>query len=146
MLKPFEKNIQKVRLRCGLNLLFKYTGRILSGAGIIAIIVVLIERLLAFDVINTVTIWSITSISIITVLTLWFIKLPNRIQVSLLLDERLKLKERFSTTLSISDSHNPFAEAARKEAHEKAKSINIEEHFPIRLTKCWSYAANTWAV
>ena len=52
MLKIFEKNIHKVRVRCSINLLLNYAGQILIIAGIIAILAVLIEKLLALHIIN----------------------------------------------------------------------------------------------
>src|SRR4030042_50604 len=65
-------------------------------------------------------------------------------QVSLLLDERLKLHERFSTTLALADCDDPFADAARSEAKQKAEQVKIEGYFPIRPSRCWTYAVSTW--
>jgi len=73
-------------------------------------------------------------------------KQPSRMQVSLLLDERLKLRERFSTTLALADSEDPFAEAARSEARQKAEQANIQGYFPIRPSKCWIYVLSTWLI
>ncbi|MBW7988936.1 MAG: hypothetical protein FVQ84_02790 [Planctomycetes bacterium] len=67
-------------------------------------------------------------------------------QLSLLLDERLKLHERFSTTLALSDSKDHFAAASRREARETIRHINPQEHFPIRPSRCWVYAVSTWLV
>jgi uncharacterized protein YqeY len=144
MLKVFERNIRKVRLRCSINLLLKYAGQVLIIAGVIAVTAVMIEKLLALSVINTDTLAGFGIFFTILVLGIWLYKQPNKLQISLLLDERMKLKERFSTTLKISDVHDAFSDAARNEALGKAESLNLKGHFPIRLSKGWAYSGALW--
>jgi hypothetical protein len=149
MLETLEKKLRSVWFRCSINLLLKHAGRVLTAAGIIVMLAVLIDRLLALGIINSVNsrvILSFSGAAIILILLLWLLKQPSRMQVSLLLDERLKLRERFSTTLALADSDDPFADAARSEARQKAEQVNIEGHFPIRPSKCWTYAISTWLI
>ncbi len=46
----------------------------------------------------------------------WLLCLPTPMQASVLLDERLGCKDRFSTSLALVQSDDPFAQAARAEA------------------------------
>ena len=147
MLKTLEKKLRSVWFRCSINLLLKHAGRVLTAAGIIVMLAVLTDRLLALGILNSVNsraILSFSAAAIILILLLWLLKQPSRMQVSLLLDERLKLRERFSTTLALADSDDPFADAARSEARQKAEQANIQGHFPIRPSQCWMYAISTW--
>jgi len=144
MLKPLDKRIRSVRLRCSVNLLLRHTGRILVIAGVVAVFTILAERLLALAVITPATFWVFWAVAMVLVLTLWLVKQPSRMEASLLLDERLMLNERFSTTLALAEMDDPFARAARKEAYERAGRENIAGHFPIRPSKCWIYALSTW--
>lgn len=149
MLKTLEKKLRSVWFRCSINLLLKHTGRILTAAGIIVMLAVLTDRLLALGIIkyiNSQAILSFSAAAIALILLLWLLKQPSRMQVSLLLDERLKLHERFSTTLALADSKAPFADAARSEARQKAEQVNIQGHFPIRPSRCWMYAISTWLI
>jgi hypothetical protein len=146
MSKAIEGKIRSVWFRCSINLLLRHTGRVLTAAGIIAVLTILIERLLAFNVVNSTTILSFTSIAAVVIILLWLFGQPSRMQVSLLLDERLRSQERFSTTLALVNSKSPFANAARKEALESARSLNVHRHFPIRPSKCWIYAFNVWLI
>jgi len=109
MRKAFEKKLRFVRIRCTLNLLIEYAGRILAIAGVIAVLAVLTERLFALDVVNNHTLWVFFTGSLLAVVTLWLLNVPTRMQVSLLLDERLRLHERFSTTLALARSQDAFA-------------------------------------
>jgi hypothetical protein len=146
MLEAFEKNLRTVWRRCSINLLLKHAGQVLTAAGIIAVLAVLIERLLALSVINLRTVLSFWAVAIVLILLFWLLKRPRRMQVSLLLDERLRLHERFSTTLALADSEDPFADAARREARDTARRVNVEGHFPILPAKCWIYAVSTWLI
>ena len=144
MLKPLDKKIRSVWFRCSINLLLRHTGRVLIAAGIIAVLTVLTERLLALSVINDRTILGFWAVVAVTVLLLWLLRQPSRMQVSLLVDERLRLRERFSTTLALADMDNPFAAAARDEARRSAGNASIRGHFPIKPSKCWIYAVSMW--
>ena len=144
MLKPLDKRIRSVWFRCSINMLLRHAGRVLIAAGIIAVLTVLTERLLALSVINDRTILGFWAVAAVTVLLLWLLRQPSRMQVSLLVDERLRLHERFSTTLALADMDNPFANAARDEARRNAGHASIRGHFPIKPSKCWIYAVSTW--
>jgi hypothetical protein len=146
MLKPLDKKIRSAWFRCSINLLLKHAGRVLTAAGIIVVLAVLTERLLAFSVINPSTVLSFWGVVIALVLLLSLLRQPSRMQVSLLLDDRLKLHERFSTTLALADSKDPFAGAARDEARETARHASLQGHFPILPSKCWIYAISTWLI
>jgi len=146
MLKAFDRKLREVRFRCSINLLIRWAGRILAAAGVVAVLIVLAEQLLAAEVINPLSAWIFFGGAAFWILLLWVINQPSRVQASLVLDERLKLRERFSTTLAFADSKDPFAEAARKEARERAKQMKLAGHFPIRPSRCWICAVSVWAM
>ena len=146
MSKALEGKVRKVWFRCTINLLLKHMGRVLTTAGIVAVLTVLTERLLALSVINSLTAWSFGGVVTALILLLWLFRQPSRMQVSLLLDERLRLHERFSTTLALADSKDPFANAACSEARKTARRVNLQGHFPIQPSRCWIYAISTWLI
>jgi hypothetical protein len=149
MLEILEKKVRSVWIRCSINLLLRHTGRVLTIAGIIVMLAILTDRLLALGIIKSVNSQAIlyfSAAAIILILLLWLLKQPSRMQVSLLLDERLKLRERFSTTLALIDSDDPFADAVRNEARQKAEQARIQGYFPIRPTQCWKYAISIWLI
>ncbi len=146
MLKAFENKLRWIRIRCSFNLLLEQLGRVFAAAGVIGILTVLTERLLALSVINSFTLWSFTVLVIALALLFWLLYHPSRMQVALLLDERLKLKERFSTTLAMSESKDPFALAACREARQTAQLVRPKGYFPIKPTKFWLYAMSMWFI
>lgn len=145
MRKVLEKKLASVRFRCSINLLLRQTGRVLTIAGIIIVLTILTERLLLpFTVVNLWIFAAFFGVAAVLILLLWLLRQPSRMQASLLLDERLKLHERFSTTLALAGSQDPFAQAARREARGAAEHANLRGHFPIRPSRCWLYATSTW--
>jgi transcriptional regulator NrdR family protein len=142
--RAFHKKIRAVQVRCSLNLLLQQTGRILAVAGVVAALAVLVQRLLALAVVTSSVLWGFWGIVVGVVLVLWLLRLPSRMQASLLLDERLGLRERFSTTLALAQSDDPFAQAARSESLAAIQRANLRGHFPISLTRSWYYGAGTW--
>ncbi|MHC4692495.1 MAG: hypothetical protein ACYS67_07125 [Planctomycetota bacterium] len=146
MLKAFENKLRWIRIRCSFNLLLEQLGRVFAAAGVISILTVLAERLLALNVINSFTLRIFTALVIILALLFWLLYHPSRMQVALLLDERLKLKERFSTTLAMAESKDPFALAACREARQAAQHLRPKGYFPIKPTRFWLYAIGMWFI
>ncbi len=144
--KVFRKKIRAVQVRCGVNLLLEQTGRILAVAGMVAALAVLVQRLLALAVLTPLALWVFWGVAVGAVLLFWFLRLPGRMQASLLLDERLGLRERFSTTLALADSDDPFAVAARTESLAVIRRADLRGHFPIGLSRSWYYGAGTWLI
>ena len=117
-----------------------------AAAGVIGILAVLTERLLALSIINSWSLW--VFLALVTALTLlsWLLNQPSRMQVALLLDQRLNLNERFSTTLAMAESKDPFAQAACHETRQTAQNISPERHFPVKPPKFCLYAISTWLI
>ncbi len=144
--KAFRQKVRAVRIRCSINLFLRHVGRVLAvGGGVIAL-AALIERLFAVPVLMSWVIWGLLGIAVAIALLLWFFGLPSRMQASLLLDERLKLRERFSTTLALASCDDPFARAACAESMQRIEAADLRGHFPIGLSRCWYYGAGTWVI
>ncbi len=144
--QSFKRKIRAVRIRCSLNLLLSQIGLVLAGAGIAAVLAVLAEKLLAVSIRTPVVFWMAGTLAGALILIPWLLKIPNRMQASLLLDERLKLKERFSTTLALADSDDPFAQAARSESLRAIQEADLKGSFPFKLSRRWGYGAGLWVV
>lgn len=140
----FERKLRAVRLRCSVNVLLEQCGRVLVWAGIVATAAILVERLLAIETINNWTAWCLGGMAAVVTIGLWRLGAPSRMQVALLVDERLKLHERFSTKLAMADLDDAFARAACQEAQDKSALVNPKRHFPVETSQRWVYASGTW--
>ena len=144
MRPAFDRNLKRVSLRCNLNLLLRQSALALTVAGAAAMLAVTVERLLGARLVGTwVAVGWAGAVAVATAL-LWLFTRPTRMGVAMLLDERLALRERFSTALAIADSKDPFAAAARQDAHQVADRLQIKGQFPVRLSPRWLLAAGLW--
>jgi len=143
--KAFQAKVRAVQVRCGVNLLLRQAGRVLAIAGAVAALAIMTERFLAVHILVPWAMWVFGGAVAAMVMTLWFLSRPTRMQASLLLDERLGLSERVSTTLALAQSDDPFARAARAESLSVVQHTNLAGHFPIGLSRSWVYGAGTWA-
>jgi len=118
----------------------------LAATGVVAVAAVVAERLLAVPAVTPWGFWVFWGVAVAALLVLWLFRLPSPMEASLLLDERLKLHERSSTTLALADSEDPFARAARAESLRAVLNADLRGHLPIRLSRSWYYGAGVWLV
>ncbi len=142
----FGKKLRQARVRCTLDVLLAQVMWVGLGLGVLALIGLLIQRLLS------VTTWqpwvgpAAAGGAGALVLVLCWIKLPKRLQVSLLLDERLGLNERLSTALALEASEDPFVQCAREEALVAVKAVQPSQCIAIRPGSAWWGTVLTWVV
>lgn len=63
------------------------------------------------------------------------VRRPTAQQAAVAIDERLALKEKFSTALYARTSNDPFAVAAVKDAERTATNVSLQKRFPVRFPK-----------
>ena len=144
MQRDIKQKLFRARTRVALNKLVDISRRMLFYAGIMALTAVAAERLLAVQLFVLPLIWSFLAVCSIVLLVWWFIKMPSTRETSLLVDEKLRLKERMSTLIAFDASNDIFAQAACREATEKIKQINLQQHFSISFSKNWFYSLGMW--
>jgi len=142
----FNKKLRQARVRCALDVVLRQIMWVGLGAGGIALLAVLIERLLALEVMLKEVIYAYAAIAGGLMLILCWIRRPKRMQVSLLLDERLGLHERLSTALALEAVDDPFVRCAREEALERVQAVKPAQCIPIRAARPWWGTLLIWAV
>ena len=134
MRQALESKLQRVRVRCGLNVVLRQMAVVLAVAGVVAAAAVLAERVFSFPLVNAWTLGGLAGAIALLVAGLSLLRTPRRMQVAVLVDEQLAFRERFSTALALADSDDPFARAAAAEAHRAAERRNVRGRFPVRPT------------
>jgi hypothetical protein len=80
-------------------------------------------------------------VAILAGLAYAFRRRPTREQAAVAIDERLGLKEKFSTALyARSNTNDPFAAAAVRDAEVTAERVHLQDKFPVRIPSRWIYA------
>jgi hypothetical protein len=145
MRETLNKRLRNAGVRHGTNLLLKYLGAALLCAGAAAVIAVAVERVLGLELLRIWYAGALAGAAVVGAGVVWFVKRPRRLEVAVLVDDRLKLRERFSTAVALADSDDPFAQAAVADACDRAESVLVGRHFPVRPSRRWLYAAGSWA-
>ena len=141
----FRRRLRQAGRRITANLLLEESALAAMVAGLVAAVTVLCQRAFSVrpPVIPAVAI--LAAVAAIYVLVRWWLRRPSPMRIALEIDERLALRERFSTTLAVSESADPFAVAVREETYARLPRVNVAGRFPIRLSRRWAYAAAGWA-
>ena len=63
----------------------------------------------------------------------------TRQHAAVAIDERLGLKEKFSTALHVRRSADPFAAAAVRDAEVTAERVHLQDKFPVRVPLTWVF-------
>jgi hypothetical protein len=141
-----ESKLRWVRLRCAANISLDCLAQILTAAGLVALVAILCQRLAAINLIQPWTLTTFIAACALMFIVASLLNRPTPMQASLLLDERLHLKERVSTTIALSRSDDPFAVAACQEAHRATEAIDVGRHFPVRPSREWLFTCSAWVL
>ena len=80
--------------------------------------------------------WIGLSASVIAAFGYAFLRRPTRHQAAVAIDEKLSLKEKFSTALYIRPTANdPFAAAAVRDAERTADNVSLHNQFPLQFPR-----------
>lgn len=114
--------------------------RALGWAGIVYAIVVgaavLIYKLVQLSLPHqSVWFWTGVGVTIAVSIAYTILQRPSRRQAAVAIDERLALKEKFSTALYARSSNDPFAMAAVRDAERTADTVNLQRKFPVRVPR-----------
>jgi len=146
MAESLESKLRAIRLRCGLNVLLTHAAVVLAAAGAVAAAGLLSERLFSITVVNLWTAGAVLGGAIVLIAALSWLRTPARMQVAVLIDDRLAFRERFSTTVAMASSDDPFAVAAAREAHQAAERLNVKGRFPVRPSGHWLATLAAWLI
>jgi hypothetical protein len=114
--------------------------RALAWAGIVYAILVgaaiLIDKLVQLSLPHEeIWFWAGLGATIVASLVYAIVRRPTREQAAVAIDERLALKEKFSTALFARSSNDPFAVAAVRDAERTADGVNLGKKFPVRIPR-----------
>lgn len=146
MRNAFDRAICQVQWRCHLNLLLEcwLLGLLVAGAAVAG--AVLVERVFAIHYIQPWMLGAVLGLATAGAAVAWLVRRTDRMGAAILIDKRLRLRERFSTALALHDSDDPFAQAACAEAHQSAQKVHLAGRFPILVSRRWMQTLASWTV
>ena len=115
-----------------------WSSLVLAGLTLLAVVVNTFFRIFTDYMPNFPKFWVLVGggiVCVIVALVYALIRKPSREQAAAAIDERLRLKEKFSTAIYVRPSSDPFAMAAVRDAERTAENVNLGKQFPIPFPK-----------
>lgn len=141
-----ERKLRRVRVRLLCGLLLETTAWTLALAGVLAVVAVVAERMLAVGLPAVPMAWALAGGWALLTAGLWWLRRPGHLQTAILADERMGFSERFSTAMAVAGSDDPFAVSVVAEARRAAQRLDVKGQFPVRPSRAWYLAVAPWAV
>src|SRR5215218_3737225 len=79
--------------------------------------------------------WSGTGAAVAVAAGYALLHRPTRHEAAVAIDEKLNLKEKFSTALYVRPSTDPFAAAAVRDAEHTADNVSLHRQFPLQFPR-----------
>src|SRR6266581_2344284 len=125
-----DSQVSAVQFRLTLSVLVEWLSVAAFALATGTLAVIIIERLFHFGI-PTITFWVGLGLLGIVVIVMTSLRSPSRETAAIALDEKLDLKEKFSTALSVRSMQDPFAQAVVRDAENTAQRVRLDGHFAI---------------
>ncbi len=144
MKSVLQKTVRRAAVRCHAQSLLKRAGWWLALAAAAALAALLAHRLLGLWAFTPVLAGVLAATAGLAAGISWYRSRPGPLEVAVMIDRRLGLRERVSSAWSLAGSDDDFARAACAEAIERIEDLHVSSAFPVRPTAGWAWAAGLW--
>lgn len=146
-ISPIEQHVAAVRRKMIFQRFLRYVAVALLVAGGVAWATALVLRLFALNLPGGGWVWLAGGVALVAVVALlWALrKAPTDHEAAVAIDERLGLKEKFSTALVIAGDSDPFAQLAVADALRTSGRVDLRRKFPLSWPKTF-YGVPAWAL
>src|SRR3954447_20063924 len=131
-----DRHVNTVRNKLALGTFLSSVGWALLAFAVVVWVNILVDRFLAWRLPR----WGIwffaglgISVAAAIAYTIW--RRPSRQQAAIAIDERLGLKEKFSTALYGRPMNDPFAAATVRDAERTADNVSLHKRFPVEFPR-----------
>jgi hypothetical protein len=131
-----DRHVNLVRNKLAAGTLLKALAWALLGFAFVVLLNILVDRFLSRRLPHyAVFFWVGLGVTIAGALAYSIWRRPTPRQAAVAIDDRLGLKEKFSTALYVRSSTDPFAAAAVRDAEVTADNVSLRKRFPVPFPK-----------
>ncbi len=129
-----DRHVQFVRNKMALSLVLRGLAWTLLGFAVGVWIAVIVGKLVQVHLPRE-RVWFLAFLggAVVAAVTWAIIRRPSAREAAVAIDEKLALKEKFSTALYVRPMKDPFAAAAVRDAERTADNVSLAKRFPIEL-------------
>jgi hypothetical protein len=129
-----DRHVNTVRTKLALTTLLKSLAWSILAFVVVVLVNILVDRFLVYRLPHWVAFfWAGFGVSVAGAVAYAFWRRPSAKQAAVAIDERLGLKEKFSTALYVRSSDDPFAAAAVRDAEVTADNVSLHKRFPVQF-------------
>jgi hypothetical protein len=145
-----DTHVAAVQRKLTLAIFIEWSAICIFVLGILAMLMIILERTILHVPFQKPSIWIGAGVLVAAVVSLLMALLnkPSREAAAVAIDEKLGLKEKFSTALVSRASSDPFAQAVVRDAEYTADKVRLQGQFPLAYPKFanWTLVAIVLAV
>ena len=137
-----DAHVGAVQRKLALAIFIEWAMKVLAILAGAAVVTIVLQRMIHFGL-RPMALFIALGVGLVTALVLTLINRPSRTAAAVALDERLGLKEKFSTALTLrkTKSSDPFVDAVIRDAEHTAGKVNVGNAFPLEFP-----SAGLWAI
>ena len=134
-----DSHIDHVQRQLILDRFIDFLARSFFVLGILALVVVVMDRIIHLGLPPQMA-WVGLGMVMVAAIVLTVMHRPSKQAAAVAIDEKLGLKEKFSTALSVRKMNDPFAQAVVRDAEQTAASVRLAGQFPVTFPRIGTYA------
>lgn len=133
-----DSHIAQVQRTLAFTTFLEFLARVAFVLGVLALLVILSQRLIHFPL-PTLTLWVAVGVGLLAAIVLTTLNRPTPELAAVVIDQRLDLKEKYSTALAVRRAQlvkaDPFAAAVVRDAEQTASSVSLSGKFPVEVPR-----------
>lgn len=137
-----DAHVGAVQRKLALGIFIDWLMKVLAILAALAVVTIILQRLIHFGL-RPMALLIGLGIGLVAAIVLTIINRPSRAVAAVALDEKLGLKEKFSTALTLrkTKSSDPFVDAVLRDAEHTANNVSVGNAFPLQFPN-----AGLWAI
>ena len=134
-----DSHVSAVQRKLTVAIFLEWLGMAAFVLAVLALLVILVNKALRLQV-PVELLYAGGAAVLIVALIMAVLRRPNAKAAAIAIDEKLSLKEKFSTALCVRSMKDPVAEAVVRDAEQTAAKVNLSGQFPLSFPKPGYYA------
>lgn len=127
-----DSHVSAVQFRLTLSILVEWLCVAAFALAAGTLLTIIVERIFHFGI-PPVTFWVGMGLVALIAIVMTLVRTPSRETAAVALDDKLDLKEKFSTALSVRAMQDPFAQAVVRDAENTAQRVRLSGHFGVNF-------------
>ena len=129
-----DTHVAAVQRKLTLGIFVEWFAAAAFVLAVLALLTILLQRALLVGIPRE-TLWVGLGLVLLVAIIFTVMNRPTRAAAAVAIDQKLSLKEKFSTALHVRGMADPFAQAVVRDAEQTAEKVRLQGQFPLAFPK-----------